>query len=138
MPAQLKPSNRLDEYSSFRKHFQMARLRALERRQEFSITLEDLRNQWDRQEGLCPITGWQMENPRTVRDWNHRNTNPRRASLDRIDSSKGYSPDNIQFVSVMANYAKNNFTLTDLIEFGLAIARRFTAESSGIDPQPST
>jgi hypothetical protein len=44
MPVQLKPSNRLDEYSSFRKHFQMARLSALERRQEFSITLEDLKN----------------------------------------------------------------------------------------------
>ena len=35
---------------------------------------------------------------------------PDRASLDRIDSDKGYVPGNIQFVSVIIQFAKNKWT----------------------------
>lgn len=46
---------------------------------------------------------------------------PDRASLDRKDSSKGYTPDNIQFVSMMANYAKNRWNDKELFEFCSAV-----------------
>jgi hypothetical protein len=39
------------------------------------------------------------------------------ASVDRIDSSKGYTKDNIQFVCFMANIAKNKFSCDELINF---------------------
>ena len=42
---------------------------------------------------------------------------PDRASLDRIDSSKGYVKGNVQFVSYMANCAKNEFTSAKLKHF---------------------
>lgn len=49
------------------------------------------------------------------RDANARN--PKRASLDRIDSSKGYIKGNVQFVCHMANVAKNDYTYEQMIEF---------------------
>jgi len=39
------------------------------------------------------------------------------ASLDRIDSSKGYIQGNVQFVAYGINLAKNNFSDADVISF---------------------
>ena len=39
------------------------------------------------------------------------------ASLDRIDSSKGYIPGNIQFISAICNYAKNDLSHEEMIVF---------------------
>jgi hypothetical protein len=81
-----------------------------------SITLEDLEEIWNKQNGLCAYTKLPLvlvthTNPRKdVPKWNL-------ASVDRIDSSKGYEKDNIQFVSVTINYAKNNMSHDDMIKF---------------------
>jgi hypothetical protein len=48
-------------------------------------------------------------------------------SLDRIDSSKGYTPDNIWVISNKANSIKSNATLEELE----AIATRFRAKIEG-------
>ena len=48
---------------------------------------------------------------------------PNTASLDRIDSSLGYIPGNVQFVSVIANYAKRDFQEEELFEFCEAVVR---------------
>lgn len=47
---------------------------------------------------LCPVFGTLMDIP----------------SLDRIDSSKGYTPDNIEVISNRANMLKNNATLEEM------------------------
>lgn len=39
------------------------------------------------------------------------------ASLDRIDSTKGYTKDNIMVISYMANRMKNNATIEQLVKF---------------------
>lgn len=44
---------------------------------------------------------------------------PRAPSLDRIDTTKGYEPGNIEFISWRANYLKRNGTLE---EFELIVA----------------
>tara|TARA_X000000950_G_scaffold234904_1_gene285076 strand:+ start:286 stop:492 length:207 start_codon:yes stop_codon:yes gene_type:complete len=33
-----------------------------------------------------------------------------RASLDRVNSSKGYVKDNVRFIAVIANYCKHSFS----------------------------
>jgi len=86
---------------------------------ECTITLLDLREQWDKQRGICPYMGWEMDNPNPCRYVNQGKMpmHIKRASLDRIDSSKGYVKGNIQFVCLMAQYAKNRFTESELLKF---------------------
>jgi hypothetical protein len=52
---------------------------------------------WEKQKGLCALTGI----PMTYKFYEGRvNTN---LSVDRIDSAKGYSKDNVQLVCMAAN-----------------------------------
>lgn len=119
-PENLRVGSSLDEYSNFRFYLARAKARAKEcARKECLITLEELKLIWDSQDGICPLTGFKL----TLKTLS--NSGPltiRHASLDRIDPSKGYTKDNVRFVSVMANYARNTFTDADLIEFCKAVA----------------
>ena len=54
-------------------------------------------NLWNEQRGLCALTGVQMT---------HKSAGIYNGSVDRIDSSKGYTVDNIQLVSVIAQTIK--------------------------------
>ncbi|MEO1764581.1 MAG: hypothetical protein AAFR83_22070, partial [Cyanobacteria bacterium J06629_18] len=54
-------------------------------------------------------------------DWENNILHPKTASLDRIDSCKGYVFGNVQFVSLMANYAKRDFLEEELLRFCEAV-----------------
>jgi hypothetical protein len=88
-------------------------------RKSCQITLEDIKEQWDKQSGICPYTGW----PLKLREHSRHNLEytPDRASLDRIDSSKPYTKDNIQFVSMIAQFAKNRWSGEELLNFCKAV-----------------
>ena len=117
-----------DEYSPFREYLKLTRRRQRERNKISTITLEDLKQQWEDQNGICPLTGWQLEIPRTSR-WDESPVTPRRASLDRIDPALGYIPGNIRFVAVIANYCKHQFTDEDVIEFCRAVVEHQTRQN---------
>lgn len=86
-----------------------------------AVTIEDLSKQWVKQRGICPYTGWKMY----LRSWRSY-TSPYQASLDRIDSSRGYTPDNIQFVALIANYAKNSFDEEHLVRFCKSVVLKYS------------
>ena len=111
-----------DEYSPFRQHLRLARRRVRANGRECNITLEYLKELWESQGGRCPYTGWKLDNPSTTNEYNGYDLHPKRASLDRIDSAKGYVPGNVQFVSVIANYGKRDFREEELLEFCKAVA----------------
>jgi hypothetical protein len=67
------------------------------RKFEVLVTLEDLKNLWEKQKGRCAYT----QLPLTP-EGHQLNT----MSIDRIDSSKHYTVDNIQFVCVPVNRMK--------------------------------
>jgi len=53
---------------------------------------------------VCPILGMPFAAPGAKQG---STTDPRAPSLDRIDSSKGYTPENTRVVSYFVNVAKN-------------------------------
>jgi hypothetical protein len=96
------------------------------------VTREDLKAQWDRQAGVCPYTGWKLILPECGRGWiwvSRKKTlgikDRCQASVDRIDSSKGYEVGNIQFVSVLANLAKRAMNEQDFVAFCQAVAEKW-------------
>lgn len=111
-----------DEYTRFRWFLKL--IKNNKRIKKFGIStlsLEDIKNLWISQKGICPITGWELELPKTITGYDHRHT--RMASIDRIDCSRGYELGNIRFVSIMANFARNNFSDQELIEFCKSVAK---------------
>jgi len=74
--------------------------RAKKKSIKWDISLEFLKELWDKQKGLCAYSGV----PLSFED-NH----PHTVSLDRIDSSKEYTEDNVQFVCTIVNYVKQRF-----------------------------
>lgn len=109
--------NRLDKYSPFKKYLGSAS----RRNKEVNITWEDLKSKWEEQKGICPFTGWKLILPITSGKWPENSKSLERASLDRIDSSRGYLKGNIQFISPQANYAKSNYTKKEVLEFCRAV-----------------
>ena len=78
-----------------------ARTRATERGMDFTITKEDIIIP-----DKCPLLG--IDIIPKAKDRTHS------PSLDRKDSAKGYTPDNIWVVSSRANTLKNDATLQEL------------------------
>lgn len=109
-----------DEFSPFRWH-----MRNIKRRSKVcTVTLNDIKEQWESQKGICPYTGWKLKNMKDTSIQNQLPKTPDRASLDRIDSSKGYVRENIEFVSFMAQCAKNEFDKEELHKFCEAVANK--------------
>lgn len=82
-----------------------ARERAIAKNIEFNITKKDLKDLYDKQNGLCNISKIKM----TYTTFERRK--PFNISIDRIDSSKGYTKDNIQLVCMAVNQLKSDFDM---------------------------
>lgn len=91
---------------------------------ECSVDASYLKELWHTQQGKCAYTGIPLK--LITRKISSIKTGITAASLDRIDSSKGYLKGNVQFVALGLNYAKNSFT--DLQ------ARQFVEEIRNTEP----
>lgn len=111
-------SNRRDEFTPFRAHL----TRAKRRHHEVNLDLEYLQEVWNKQNGKCSYSGVILQKPL------YRKKNDPRyvASLDRIDSSKGYVKGNIQFVSASINYMKSFLSHEQTVELCKTIAKHWT------------
>jgi hypothetical protein len=97
-----------DEYTGFRDF-----LRRIKRRDyEYNIDLKYLKEIWDNC-NICVYSGAQLVLPT-----HRKHNNPLlTASIDRIDSTKGYVKGNIQYISITANHAKNSMSHEQMLEF---------------------
>jgi len=119
----LKKGRERDQFTPFRWFLARIKTRVKEKGKNNNLTLEYLKQLWESQNGICSFTGWRMELPRHASGWNE-SSSPKRASLDRIDSSKGYIQGNVRFVSVIANYARNSFDDKEVIAFCKAVMEK--------------
>lgn len=85
-----------------------AKARAL----EFSITIEDMDNQFEAQNGKCFYSNLNLE---CAGKYNYIITQT--ASLDRIDSSKGYTVDNIKWVHKDINFMKGSLSHEKFVDW---------------------
>lgn len=111
--SRLDASNRRDEYTGFREHL----LRAKRRTQEVDIDLEDLKQTWEKQKGICPYSKVKLRFVSKVGKNNPIYT----MSLDRKDSNLGYVKGNIQFISIAMNLMKNSMTEEEMQELLLIL-----------------
>lgn len=97
-----------DEYTKFRYHYR----NILKRDKIVEITMDDLKMVWDEQKGKCPYLGIDL----VLSSYSRIVIDPvLSASLDRIDSTKGYIKGNIQWISRAMNYMKNGMSNDDMI-----------------------
>jgi hypothetical protein len=80
--------------------------RAKNKNREHNITVEDIKEIYPL-DGCCPIFGMKLE-------FNSAGFRENSPSIDRIDSTKGYTPNNIQIISWKANRIKGYATLQEL------------------------
>lgn len=87
--------------------------RAKHRNMDYNITPEFLMEMWKLQDGKCFYSGLQMSY-----DINDLYT----VSLDRIDSNKGYTKDNVVLSCWSINSMKNNYSIPDFVSLCKAVA----------------
>ena len=114
-----------DEFSQFR--YVMRSVKRRVNKGETDLTLEFLRDIWKRQQGICPLTGWSISLPEGSSKPGN-NSSIYRASLDRIDSSKGYIKDNVRFIAIIANYCKHSFSDDEVKLFCKAVVENNNLE----------
>jgi hypothetical protein len=85
------------------------------KKHECFLTVDDIREQFERQNGLCALSGLSLLTPKSSGD--KKEKHPMNLSVDRIDSSLPYQKGNIQLVCLALNYAKNTWTNDQIKNF---------------------
>lgn len=80
-----------------------------------TLTLEDVMRVYERQGGLCAITGVELTHSAHTPQTN--------ASIDRVDSDLGYEPDNVRLVCAVVNIMRNRLTDEELGGWSHRIAK---------------
>lgn len=84
---------------------------------DFNLTKDYLKQLWDKQNGICALSGIAMT---FDIDSGRTNTN---VSVDRINPNLGYTKDNIQLVCMAVNQMKSDLKLEELYMFCEALLR---------------
>lgn len=84
---------------------------------ELTVTMEQAWELFQKQKGKCALSGLPLDFPKD------RNPHGGTASFDRINSEKGYTVDNVQWVHKDINRLKNVFQQTYFIELCKTVAR---------------
>ena len=101
--------------SWFNKFQKSASLRGI----QWSLSLDDIADLYEQQEGKCALTDWPITFPEVGAPYKTD------ASIDRIDSSFGYFKENVQLVDKRINMMKQQYSQEDFIEVCKAVANKW-------------
>ena len=93
---------------------------AEKRGNEFSLTRQDLIDCWENQQGLCVYSGIEMTTQPAL---------PTSVSVERIDSSIGYTPENTVLCCNHINRMKSDLSYDEFFTFCKAISEWLTDEN---------
>lgn len=91
---------------------------------DFDVTPDYLWKLWEKQDGKCALSGLEINLPQKYRE--HVDST---ASLDRIDSSKGYIDGNVQWLHKHINVMKNSHSQEDFIKW-CSLVYKFSKEGN--------
>jgi hypothetical protein len=107
--------NLIDEFTDFRYAFKTIKSRM---HKGCDISLNDLKEIWELQNGICPYSGIKLKLMKHGYKFSDiAQSRFEIASLDRIDSSKGYEKGNLVFVSTTVNFMKNSCSVEEIVKF---------------------
>ena len=106
------------------------RRKAKERGLLFQVTKQDLWNLFLRQEGKCALSGVPITLTTVVNAQNNLDKTQMSASLDRIDNSKGYTVDNIQWIHKILNAMRRQYSVEEYVHWCTLVANHADPERS--------
>lgn len=112
-------------------HFISIKAGAAKRRLSFNISAEFLWNLFEKQGGICALTGVPIILNRSLKN-NNVDWDVITASVDRIDSQIGYEEGNIWWVHKEVNRLKNNYSIDTLLYWAKLLVNKHG------NPEPST
>jgi len=98
----------------------MVKTHSEKKRKKLSIDRTYIKNLWKQQNGRCFWTQVPMITHGV-------NRHPQKVSLDRIDSTKGYSPDNVVLSCFFANFGKCDTDIKTFFEFLKLLRETFSS-----------
>lgn len=113
--ARNKYSDETRLYKILQERYLGAKLRAETKNIPFNITKEFLKELWDKQNGLCAISGIKMTYEMDL------GRIPTNISIDQINPKEGYTQNNIQLIYMAVNQMKSDLSMEQLYEFCRAI-----------------
>lgn len=108
-----RDKNRKEIYKThnpFRLMISALKLGAKRRGLVFELSFEDLQEIWNKQQGKCYYTQIDM-------NFTYSLSLPKQMSVDRKDSSIGYTKDNCVLCCQFINYAKHDYKMEDFLSF---------------------
>lgn len=98
---------------------------AKKRNLEFDISIEYIWELFKKQNGKCALTGMDITLISYLYDENSRKKTKllTTASLDRIDSKRGYTKDNVWWVHKHINVMKNAYNFKEFVSYCIMVAR---------------
>ena len=109
----LRVGSEKDEFSPFRYFARKSRARD----KSSDLDLPFLKELWESQGGVCPLTGVTMFLHSSSLEWERDRDNPWKPSLDRVDPGVGYKKGNVRFITMIANFCKYTWGDSVVIEF---------------------
>jgi len=110
-------------------YFSRIKREAIYRELDFTITIEYIWNLYLEQDRKCILTGLPIRFARMpLQDRAKTQT----ASLDRIDSSKGYIEGNVQWLHKSVNFMKYTLSQDEIIYYANLIARRYPLSAEAV------
>ena len=94
---------------------------AVKKGRDFNLTIEYIWELFEKQKGLCNLSGLPIYLETSLGSVNKNGYQKRTASLDRIDSSKGYIIGNVQWLHKDINQMKSNRKDDEFVELCRAV-----------------
>lgn len=110
-------------------YFKEIKRKALQRNKTFDISKEYVWELYQKQDGRCALSNTPITFGRL--QYKYETT----ASLDRIDSSKGYIEGNVQWVHKLVNLMKNSISESNFIDICTSIVDNHKQKLESLNPQ---